>query len=238
MKQTDGSKQHILLFGVSSSGKSTISKYFVEHGFVHIGLDDYVLLAQKEFYSSLDTDKYYAKDEFQKMYINNWNKVMYDESYKHDWIIYDTVDQKILQFYKDQSNIFVIVVYTSLLQLVDNIYSRRIDDPRELFVFDQFVKYFVRANSTDSNIVDLINKNDFITKLKSKLKYLFESEDDLIKFVDKIFLTMDISDDKEYPIKLRDTVRCDYLINTHDKNPDEIFKQIKNDLSEKIQFKF
>ena len=35
-KQIGGHKQHILLFGVSSSGKSSLSKEFVKHGFVHV----------------------------------------------------------------------------------------------------------------------------------------------------------------------------------------------------------
>jgi len=234
MKQVGGYKQHILLFGVSSSGKSTISKYFVNHGYVHIGMDDSESVAQKNFYKLLDTNQYYANKKFKEMYIANHNEVMHDMSKNHTYVIYDVIDIQVSNFYKNPSDIFIILVYASLSRLADNIYSRRIDDPRGLFVFDQFANLFVRADPSDSNIIDYIDKNNFIEKLKSKLKYLFESEDDLINFATKTFLAMDIPDDNGYPIKLRNTFKYDYLINTSDKTPDQIFEQLKNDLSNKI----
>lgn len=234
----DLSIKNILLDGTSSAGKSTICKFFEAIGYKTIASDDYMgkdlrIDCKNQYLASIDLNEYQPKNTFMRECIN---KYIYDDAIKYDKIVYDMIDQHILKNYTDPTSIYVIIVYASLYQLVDNIVSRRSTDPRGLFVFSQFVKKYESIQKDPTNTyqqIDTINFNSFVTKLKEKLKYEFESEEKLILYVTDLFKDMGINDidmDMNYEIRLKKEYRCDYLINVSNKNKVDIFTEIYNHL--------
>jgi hypothetical protein len=152
-------------------------------------------------------------------------KLMYEESKKHDKVIFDDVDQQILDFFDEKEQSYIIIMYTSLKDLVRNIISRRNTDPRSIFVFNQYSKRYIRTDSNEDSL-DSINRKHFIKQLK-KMKWEFESEGELIDFANNIFAKMNINDDNDHYIKLRDTYKYNYTVKTHGKNPETIYEELK-----------
>lgn len=207
IKQIGGeNRKKILLTGISSSGKTTIGKLFAAIGYKYINIDDY---DEKKLMQRIDTNRYYTKSEKERLR----RQMMFEEGQKHDLVVYDDFIEMMLSFDPD---LFVIVIYASLNQLVDNIYSRRFTEPRGKFVFIGYTNMFEKAN-VDEQYIDLVDKKSFIEKLKSKVKYLFSSEENLLHMADSVFNRLKIKNDDRYPIKLKDSYRCDYLLNASDK---------------------
>jgi hypothetical protein len=121
--------------------------------------------------------------------------------------------------------IFIVFIYAPLNKIIDNIHSRRIEEPRGLSVFDQFSTKYI---STTEKGIDIVNKSVFKDKLLSKLQYLFTSKDEIDKFVDKLFESIGIYDDDIHNIKVRDELKYDYLLNTNNKQLDELAKELDN----------
>lgn len=48
----------------------------------------------------------------------------------------------------------------------------------------------------------------------------------LISFANDMFKKMNIDDDLEYWIKLRDEYKCDYLLNTNEKSKGDIYEEL------------
>jgi len=213
----------ILLDGISSSGKSTIGNFFVEKGYVHINSDD---INTRELHKNvgnlINTNQYYSMQEMRIIGEREKTRLMYQHGINKD-AVYDDISQNIVQHFDNKNDIFVIVVYTSLDELIRNILLRRLSEPRGQNVFRQFSEKYI---STDTNGIDTINRETFRHQLKEKLKYIFESEKDLDNFVDKMFATMEIFDDNNHQIKLRDGFKCDYLLNTTGKTPERIFQEL------------
>ena len=91
--------------------------------------------------------------------------------------------------------------------------------------FNQFSKRYVKTNQTD--VIDHVNRSDFLNQLEEKMKYLFGSYEKLKKFVYDIFEQMGITDDEDHSIKLRNTYRYDYILNTADKSQDKILQELE-----------
>lgn len=242
--QLGGTRHHqILLDGISSAGKTTIAKYFVKHGYQHINSDDTnQQLLHLRVSELIDTNKYYTNNEMFIIGTRERTKMMYENGINED-TVYDDISQDILQHYLNKNDLFVIVIYASLGTLIRNILARRKDNPRGRNVFNQFTKKFVVGEplrtsglslqqklpnvANNNNGIDIVNRKEFRLQLKGNLKYIFESEQDLDEFVDQMFEKMDIFDDVDYTIKLRDGIKCDYLLVVGDKTPDEIFEELK-----------
>ena len=225
--QHGGSKSIILLDGTSSSGKTTIGKFYEKDGYKLIGIDDFPFdMLQKLIYKDLPLDEYVGAEKITKLISRKARSLMISESKKYSnlKIIFDDINQHLLD-QLDRKNIYIIIVYTPLDDLVQNILKRKSTDPRGIFVFTQFAKKYVKTNSIDDSI-DVVNRQKFVDSLK-KIKYEFESENTLIEFANKIFFSMDISDDIDHYIKLRDTLQYDYIVNTHGKTPDQIYDELK-----------
>ena len=125
----------------------------------------------------------------------------------------------------ERKNIYIVIVYASLDRLVKNILSRKTTDPRGIFVFTQYAKRYIKTDSSKDGL-DIINRIEFIEQLK-KIKYEFESENALVEFAKIIFSRMEIGDDNDHYIKLRDTFQFDYILNTKDKTPIELYQELK-----------
>jgi dephospho-CoA kinase len=223
LMQLGGAANIILLDGTSSSGKTTISELYKQQGYEHIQFDDY---HQKGRISVLKTlpNEYISQDALKKITLHEIHRLMFEESKKYDKVIFDDIVQDILDFF-DRKKVYVIVVYTSLNDLINNMIARKSTSPRGLFVFSQYAKRYVKLDSEKGSL-DTINRKNFIENLK-QLKSEFESESKLIEFATKIFSDMGIYDDYDYNIGLRETYQADYIVNTHGKSPDKIYEEIK-----------
>jgi len=218
--QIGGMAHYILLDGTSSSGKTSICDFYEEKEYVRISIDDFLDKKFNKIFSELPNEytnimKIIAKD-------------MVDEAEKHDKVIFDVVDQNIIEQAKtvNGKNIYVIVVYASLEDLIRNIDSRRKKmDPRGIFVFDQFVE---RYTKTDEKTDMIVNRKKFIKKLEETMKYEFNNEEDLEKYAINLFKRMDIDDDDDYYVELRENYYADYIINTSGKSKREIYEELKN----------
>ena len=85
--------------------------------------------------------------------------------------ILDAIHQKKFIEIFDEMNLggelFVIVIYTSLPNLVRNLESRRKEgEYRGLSPFSQFPKRYIGTDENDSNKIDLVCRKDFIKLLK------------------------------------------------------------------------
>jgi adenylate kinase family enzyme len=219
--QTGGAADIILLDGTSSSGKTTIGKLYEQHGYKHITGDDFHDQSLVEVIKKLPNE-YISQQSLQELRSYELRRLVFEESQKYKKVVIDDINQKILQFFK-RNEIYIVVVYASLNDLINNIIRRKLIEPRGLFVFTQYAK---RYTKTDSKSLDTVNRKDFTENLK-QLKQEFESETELIKFATKIFADLGISDDDNHYIKLKDNYQADYIVKTHGKSPNEIYEEIK-----------
>jgi RNase adaptor protein for sRNA GlmZ degradation len=217
-------KDIILIDGVSSSGKTTICKFYEKIGYYHIACDDFSDKAFNEMNGKLPNE-YIKRHDFGIQVDNRLHELMYEESKKHQKFIFDDISQDIIKFF-DRASIFIVEVHTSLLDIAKNIVSRSGTEPRGVFPFEQFAERYIISTKEDS--IDKINRNEFINILKSHLKMHFESEDELLEFAKKIFETMKINDDDDHYIKLSSKFSYDYIIKTNNKSKEGIFEELHN----------
>jgi len=224
-KQYGGVANMILLDGTSSSGKTSISKFYETIGYTHIPVDNFTKQARNIVQSELLLENEYitGKDKWDKIN-NKYRELMADEAQKHKKVIFDDIDQTILNFI-DRSKLYIIVVYTTLSDLIRNIKARELTDPRGTKGIVQYARKYIKTDNKD-NSLDSVNRQEFIMMLK-EMKYEFESEQNLIEFANKIFKDMDIEDDDDHYIMLRDTFKYDYIIKTTNKTKEEIFEELK-----------
>jgi adenylate kinase family enzyme len=217
---------NIILDGVSSSGKTSIAKlfpkkykYFSGDDFTRSKNDKIRIAFSKQL---IKGNNYLTVDEFNTMYSKLIYKTMSTEIKKHTTTVIDVITPDI---YKLLSKTRVILIYTTLDDLMRNLISRELTSPRGSFIFNQYAKKFVKANK-DDKYIDIVSKPKFI-KILQKTKYNFTSEDDLRSFAVDIFKQMSITDDKEHKIKIRNDV-YDLVITTKDKTPKKLVNEIFN----------
>jgi len=222
-----GGHPYILLDGVSSSGKSTIANFFIKKGYFISKADDIPANdIRLKIQEQLNVNQYYADSEMRKISEDVIAKIQHDEAMTHKLVVYDDITQTLALKYPDD-NIFIIIVYTSLKNLIRNILNRRFTEPRlSLGAFTQFSKRYIVTDQIN-HIIDYTNRAYFLNQLEKKMKYLFESYDKLKKFVYDNFEQMGITDDETHGIKLRDTYRYDYILNTTDKTQEEISQELE-----------
>jgi hypothetical protein len=221
LMQTGGNAKIILLDGVSSSGKTTLCQFYEAQGYHRIASDDFRMKARKAILSSIPNE-YINKRKMNELVVSKLSELMFVESKKYDNVIIDDISQGILKFIPD---ICVIIVYAPLSDLVRNMINRKTTEPRGIYIFNQFAKKYTKS-LPNNKIIDTINRKNFIELLK-KMKYEFESEKELIEFATKIFALMDIDDDKNHAISLRNDNKYYYIVNTHDKSPKQVYNKIK-----------
>jgi len=230
-KKQEQTNKYILLDGPSSSGKSTIGKYFSSHNFLHYESDKY------------RNDKRIDKTNLVKNIKNKYGelrKIMADEPIKYmvddaiasnQNVLFDHISQKeIVKYMKSKKiskKLYIIYIFANLNDLSRNIELRRKDgDARGTFVFNQFSERYIKCANNDADKIEIVNREKFRKLLLKYFKYEFRSEDSLNDFSDKIFNKMNIKDDVDHYIKLRDEFICDYLLITTNKNKYEIFDEL------------
>lgn len=227
MDQYGGAASKILLDGNSSTGKTTISKYYEKKGYTVIAYDDYRKRGRSEFFRTAPNE-YISKKDFKQTVEDKTGDLMYEESKKHSKVLFDLG----LPISQIDKTIFVVTVYAPLDIIIRNMISRRTSEYRTSSdVFQQFTDRYVKLE-TSRDSIDIINRKKFIENLK-QMKNEFESENQLIDTANKMFADMNIYDDEDHPITLRDNHKSDYVINIYNKTPEEIYEEIKL-ASEKI----
>lgn len=234
VKTSAYNKKYIITDGTSSSGKTTLCKYYQSHRYTCLSFDDYWEKSEKEMDEILK--------HIQNDYINEHNphrclltndcltrKLMVDDAIKSNNVMFDDISQK--ELLKELSKrkllnkTFVILLYTNLKNLVRNMETRRKDgNARGVFVFEQFADKYVNAHNDTP--IDVVNRKDFKNLLKDNMKYAFTDEENLVRFADHIFKKMDIADDDDHPIKVRDGIRVDYLLNTTGKRKEDVYAEL------------
>jgi len=223
--------KYILVDGTSSAGKSTICEYFNTKNYLCIKGDDYFdngKINFTELFSKIK-NKYCEGD---KIYTDIFAKTIIDDAIKTNKnIIIDWVSQKEFIKYATIKNIKlnIILLFTNLDDLARNIEARRKSgDRRGVWVFNQFSERYIKCEDDDNKKIEIINRKKFTNLLLKYFKYEFKTKEDLIKFSNKIFDDMDIKDDKNHYIKLRDEYKYDYLLNTTGKTKNKIFEELDN----------
>ena len=219
---------HILFDGTSSAGKTTLCKLLNKYEYTCIDTDDCYRIASMKYYENIE-NKFYTRDERKHITEQYFLNILFEKGFYNKKTVYDFAPQDKLSdmYLKHGKKIFIVFIYAPLNKIIDNIHSRRIIEPRGLSVFDQFCTKYKYTTDLEKSI-DVVNKSVFIDKLLSKLQYLFTSRDELNKFADRIFESIGIYDDNIYNIKVRDELKYDYLLNTHNKQPDELVKELHN----------
>ena len=196
-------------------------------------MDEYTDPATKQFYKTIE-NKYMDADEKNNLFADVlYGKMVGDALLAKKAILDDIEQEGLLKAFKAAGkarNVFVLVVYASLKDLARNLNSRRIEgDARGVFAFEQFAQRYVKCIESDPKKIDTVNLDEFIRLLKAHFKYEFASEEELKTFASKMFSNMNIKEDErgDYPIKLRDGFRCDYLLNTTGKTLDNINAELQ-----------
>ena len=93
-------------------------------------------------------------------------------------------------------------------------------------VFRQFTDRYIKCNTNDTNKIEIVNRKKFKNLLLKYFKYYFKNKDELIESSNYIFKKMNIDDDDDHYIRLRDEYKYDYLMITTNKSKDDIFKEL------------
>ena len=229
------SNKFILVDGTSSSGKSVICKYFSEKNFKCFGIDDYF------------DDKRLNYNELFKKVKNNYGaamkiygaevKYMVDDAIATNKnVIFDHISQtEIISYMKTKkidSQLYIINLYANLDDLARNLeYRRKAGDRRTAYAtYNQFADRYIKCNNNDIKKIEIINREHFKKLLLKYFKYAFDNQAELIKFSNDIFKKMNINDDNDHYIKVRDEIKYDYLLITTNKTKDEIFNELSKEI--------
>lgn len=226
-------KKYIICDGTGSSGKTTLCKHFATLGYKCIMVDDIwgdVADEESELLKNIpneyrDKEKWYA-EKGRELMINHALKNPSQKAF------FDDISQKELlsEFEKRglMQDVYVIVLYTNLRDMARNLESRRKEgDTRGVSAFEQFGKRYIITESSDDKI-DTVNRQLFRELLLDYFKYEFINYAELDMFANKVFLYMNINDDNDHYIKLKEEYKYDYILNTSNKSKQEIYDELNN----------
>ena len=120
-----------------------------------------------------------------------------------------------------------INVFTNLNDIGRNLESRRKEgDRRGIKAFLQFSNRYIKCNDNNNKKIETVNRNNFKKMLIKYFKYEFNSKIELVNFSITIFENMNITDDNDHYIKLRNEYTCDYLLITTGKSKEQIVDEL------------
>ena len=226
-------KKYILIDGTSSSGKTSLCEYFTKINYNCIISANYIneMIQIKNNWLKTLLNDYITKNEISKLEDYEQAKIMIKDAVKNDKAILDTVNQsKFIEIFHEMKlndQLLIIVIYTSLPNLIRNLESKRLEGVYVgLTPFIQFSERYVKTTEEDKNKIDIVNKINFINLLKNNLKYEFENEDMLLNFANNMFKKMNINNDLDHWIRLRNEYKYDYLLNTNEKSKEDIYEEL------------
>lgn len=225
----------IILIGTSSSGKSSIMKA-LPRNYKKLSMDNLweKMYCDKDIkpYEHLFKNKYYTQEEKSNIYKKYaWNYYKKETENSKNFVIdlFDSSDPSGLKKYL-KNDVKNVLLYTDFKDLIKNIESRRNYEPRDLVVFDHFISLYTYTDDKNEAI-DTIFLKDLINNFK-KIKYLFSSEDMLIKTAENIFSLLmntpikNIKIDQKYFIKPR--FEYDIILNSKNKTVNDLIKEFKD----------
>ena len=226
-------KRFIIADGTSSAGKTTLCKHFIIKNYKCIMIDDYfekVNNLESEKYKTIKNE-YVSKKETELWYANELRIAMINDAIIDDGrALFDDISQKELLTELTnrglQNDVYIIVVYTNLDTLARNLEFRRKEgDRRGIFAFHQFSERYIKTDNQKESL-DTINRNKFVKLLLDNFKYEFENEIELNNFANDVFKIMNIENDDDNFIKLRDEYKYNYILDTTNKTKEEIFEEL------------
>jgi adenylate kinase family enzyme len=251
------SKNYILLNGTSNAGKTTICEYFSKKNYVCMQIDEYAPIYEKflddQFRKNIKTIKNnygehtklvnqiypgYPDMNLYRSYLTNF---MVDDGIKihnktHKNILFDdTLQEGIISNMKSHKlydKLYIIFIFTNIYDMIRNMISRtqKGDMEPEQGILEQFPQKYVKCSNNDDKKIEIVNREKFKKLMVKHMKYYFTNINELTKFSNKIFREMNIHDNKDHYVKLRDEFKYDYLLVTTNKTKQEIF----NELDEKV----
>jgi adenylate kinase family enzyme len=230
-------KKFILLDGTSCAGKSTICNFFNKKKFSCFQIDYYDYCNNKRVKNKwLNTlknlkNEYYNSIDFYTMI----GKMIFEDSLKiKSNVLFDDVEQfSYIKMFKEKkliNNLYIINVFSNFETLTRNIELRRKNknNPPEIVPFSQFSNRYIKTDEDNPKKIEKINRNNFKNLLLKNFKYEFQNKKQLIDFSNEIFKKMEIDDNDDHYIKVRDNIRYDYLLNTTNKSKSQIFKELQD----------
>jgi len=223
--------KYILLDGTSSAGKSSICDDYNKKGYVCLKGDN--VYNNKEFWK-LKSNEYnklpneYMDEEQNKIfYLNTDGNFMLKEAIKNEKAIIDWIscESIIESFNQNKIKLFTILVYTGIPFLARNMIARKKDDYRRKFVFKQYANRYTKSNDA-SKTIDSVNREKFKEILLANFKMEFKDEKELIDFCNDIFQKMNITDDNDHGIMIKENIKYDYLLITNDKSKEDIIMEL------------
>ena len=167
----------LLLYGTSSSGKSTIMKLLPKNVKI-LSADDIFKKRKLPEYKSIESsfkNKYYTQQEKDNIELKSIYKYFKLESKKSKNFIIEIVywpsridefSELRLKKYLSINNLKSVILYTNLSNLIRNIEKRRNYDFRGLGVFYNFTKLYTYTDNKNEAI-GVVCLKDFIKDLKN-----------------------------------------------------------------------
>jgi len=235
-------KKFVLLDGTSSSGKSTICNFFKTKNFDCFEIDKYTNICIKQVKKRWINTLKKFKNEYSYKNKNKYFNTLGEETMinralkSKNNVIIDDIDQfsyiKKFEEKKLIHNLYIINVFANLETLARNIELRRKkgEDARGIIPFSQFANRYIKVDKNDPTKIEKVNRTNFKNLLLKYFKYEFTNETELLNFSNDMFKYMEIFDNNDHYIKLRDNIKYDYLLNTSNKTKQEIFKELKENV--------
>lgn len=236
-------KKFILLDGTSCAGKSTICNFFNKKKFSCLQID-YYDYCNKRVKNKWETTLKNLKNKYNNTNLDTMiRKMMFEDSLKiKSNVLFDDVSQiDLIKLFKEKkliNNLYIINVFSNFETLSRNIELRRKnkDNPGGVSAFSQFAVRYIKTDENNPTKIEKINRNNFKNLLLKHFKYEFENKKQLIDFSNEIFKEMKILDDNDHYIKVRDNIKYNYLLNTTNKNKQQIFKELRENIFDNNTF--
>ena len=230
-------KKFILLDGTSCAGKSIICNFFNKKNFSCFQIDKYSNYCNKKIKNKwLNTFKN-LKNEYSRniSYDNMCRKTLMEDCIKiKSNVLIDDVEQfSYIKMFKEKKlidKLYIINIFSNFETLTRNIELRRKhkDNPGGASAFSQFASRYIKTDEDNPKKIEKVNRNTFKNLLLKNFKYEFQNKKQLIDFSNEIFKKMEIDDNDDHYIKVRDNIRYDYLLNTTNKSKSQIFKELRD----------
>jgi hypothetical protein len=170
-------------------------------------------------------------------------KMMFEDSLTiKSNVLFDDIEQfvyiKMLEEKKLIHNLYIINVFSNFETLARNIESRRTNkyNPGGVSAFTQFADRYIKTDEDNPKKIEKINRKNFKKLLLKNFIYEFQNKKQLIDFSNEIFKKMEIDDNDDHYIKVRDNIRYDYLLNTTNKSKSQIFKELQDNVFDNNTF--
>jgi adenylate kinase family enzyme len=238
-------KKFILLDGTSCAGKSTICNFFNKKKFSCFQID-YYDYCNKRVKNKWETTLKNLKNEYNNNNTNFYTiiqKMLFEDSLKiKSNVLIDDVEQfGYIKMFKEKKlidKLYIINIFSNFETLTRNIELRRKnkDNPGGVSAFSQFAIRYIKTDEDNPKKIEKINRNNFKNLLLKNFKYEFQNKKQLIDFSNEIFKKMEIEDDDDHYIKVRDNISYDYLLNTTNKSKLQIFKELQKNVFDNNTF--